>query len=39
MVPGLPGGGDSSCPSIPVTFRNTEANPQGLVAGQSYTAF
>jgi hypothetical protein len=38
-LPGLPGGDDSSCPTIPVTFRNTEPNPQGLIAGRSYTAF
>jgi murein DD-endopeptidase MepM/ murein hydrolase activator NlpD len=38
-LPGLPGGDETSCPTIPVTFRNTEANPRGLVAGRSYTAF
>ena len=38
MLPGLPGGDESSCPSIPLTFRNTDANPQGLVAGRSYRA-
>ena len=26
------------CPTLPVTFRNTDANPQGLQAGRSYTA-
>jgi murein DD-endopeptidase MepM/ murein hydrolase activator NlpD len=31
-------GGSAACPSIPVTFRNTEANPQGLQVGQNYTA-
>lgn len=35
-LPGLPGTG--SCDSIPVNFRNTEANPDGLRAGRSYVA-
>jgi len=35
-LPGLPGTGD--CPSMPVNFRNTDANPEGLVAGRSYEA-
>jgi len=38
-LPGLPGGDESSCPTIPVTFRNAAPNPEGLVAGRSYTAF
>jgi murein DD-endopeptidase MepM/ murein hydrolase activator NlpD len=38
-LPGLPNGDDYSCPTIPVTFRNTSPNPEGLVAGRSYTAF
>lgn len=37
-LPGLPNGDDYSCPTIPATFRNTSPNPQGLVAGRSYTA-
>jgi murein DD-endopeptidase MepM/ murein hydrolase activator NlpD len=37
-LPGLPNGDDYSCPTIPATFRNTGPNPQGLVAGRSYTA-
>lgn len=35
-LPGLPGTG--SCPSIPANFRNTTANPNGLVAGLFYQA-
>ena len=35
-LPGLPGTG--SCSSIPVNFRNTDPNPEGLVANRSYTA-
>lgn len=35
-LPGLPGAG--SCVSIPVNFRNTDANPQGPVAGFTYEA-
>lgn len=27
------------CGTLPATFRNTVANPSGLVAGQTYTAF
>ena len=37
-LPELPGGDSSSCPSIPLTFRNTSPNPQGLVQGIAYTA-
>ncbi len=33
-LPGLPAEG--SCPSIPVTFRNTSPNPDGLQVRQSY---
>ena len=35
-LPGLPGTG--SCSSIPANFRNTAANPNGLVAGLFYQA-
>lgn len=35
-LPGLPGTGD--CPSEPVNFRNTAANPTGLHTGNSYEA-
>lgn len=35
-LPGLPGTGN--CSSIPVNFRNTDPNPEGLVANRSYTA-
>jgi murein DD-endopeptidase MepM/ murein hydrolase activator NlpD len=38
-LPGLPNGDDYSCPTMPVTFRNTSPNPDGLVAGRSYAAF
>jgi murein DD-endopeptidase MepM/ murein hydrolase activator NlpD len=31
-------GGSTACPTKPSTFRNTSANPGGLVSGQSYTA-
>ena len=31
-------GGSAACPTIPVTFRNTDSNPAGLVEGRSYTA-
>ena len=29
-------GGTAACPTLPVTFRNTDANPQGLEVGRSY---
>ncbi len=35
-LPGLPG--SDSCPSIPVTFRNTQPNPFGLNPQVSYSA-
>lgn len=35
---GLAGGDHFSCPTLPVTFRNTEPNPQGLEVGRSYVA-
>lgn len=35
-LPGLPNAGE--CPSKPVNFRNTDPNPNGLQAHQSYTA-
>jgi|GEM_PF-1117329 len=35
-LPGLPG--SVNCPSIPVTFRNTDANPHGLGVRRIYTA-
>lgn len=35
-LPGLPG--SDSCPSIPVNFRNTDPNPEGLHADRSYEA-
>jgi len=35
-LPGLPGTGN--CASIPANFRNTEANPEGLIAGRFYRA-
>lgn len=37
-LPDLPGGDETSCPTTPVTFRNTSPNPEGLVAGRTYTA-
>jgi murein DD-endopeptidase MepM/ murein hydrolase activator NlpD len=37
-LPGLPGGDDFSCPSIPVTFKNTNPNPEGLLQGSIYPA-
>jgi murein DD-endopeptidase MepM/ murein hydrolase activator NlpD len=37
-LPGLPGGNDTSCPTQPVTFRNTAPNPQGLEVGLVYEA-
>ena len=30
--------GTASCPTTPITFNNTDPNPQGLQAGRSYTA-
>lgn len=30
--------GSSACPSVPVTFRNTSANVNGLQQGQRYAA-
>jgi hypothetical protein len=30
--------GTAQCPTIPVTFRNTDPNPNGLQAGVAYTA-
>lgn len=30
--------GSDACDSLPVTFRNTDPNPDGLVRGRSYTA-
>lgn len=35
-LPGLPGAG--SCPSIPVNFRNTDPNPDGLQGNVHYEA-
>lgn len=35
-LPGLPNAGN--CPSLPMNFRNTDPNPNGLMAGRSYTA-
>ena len=35
-LPGLPNAGD--CPSLPVNFRNTDANPTGLIAHRAYVA-
>jgi murein DD-endopeptidase MepM/ murein hydrolase activator NlpD len=31
-------GGSTACPTLPVNFRNTQSNPQGLIAGVSYAA-
>jgi murein DD-endopeptidase MepM/ murein hydrolase activator NlpD len=31
-------GGSKDCPTVPVTFRNTEPNPKGLQAGRTYLA-
>jgi murein DD-endopeptidase MepM/ murein hydrolase activator NlpD len=36
QLPGLPGAGD--CPTLPLTFANTDPNPSGLEAGRSYRA-
>jgi murein DD-endopeptidase MepM/ murein hydrolase activator NlpD len=30
--------GTANCPTLPVNFRNTDANPQGLAQGRSYIA-
>jgi murein DD-endopeptidase MepM/ murein hydrolase activator NlpD len=30
--------GTNNCPTLPMNFRNTEANPRGLDRGRSYTA-
>ena len=30
--------GTANCPTLPMNFRNTESNPQGLVRGRSYLA-
>ena len=35
-LPGLPGTDD--CPTMPVNFRNTDANPNGLIASRRYEA-
>jgi len=35
-LPGLPD--ETDCPTMPVTFRNTDANPMGLGTGLCYTA-
>ena len=31
-------GGSAACPTVPSTFRNTDANPQGLQVGRTYRA-
>ncbi len=31
-------GGSANCPTLPSTFRNTDANPDGLQAGRTYQA-
>jgi murein DD-endopeptidase MepM/ murein hydrolase activator NlpD len=31
-------GGSDACPTLPVTFRNTDVNPNGLQVGQTYPA-
>jgi murein DD-endopeptidase MepM/ murein hydrolase activator NlpD len=31
-------GGSAGCPTLPSTFRNTDANPAGLVVGHTYVA-
>ncbi len=31
--------GTANCPTLPMNFRNTEANPRGLQPGRSYVAF
>lgn len=35
-LPGLPGSGH--CPALPVNFRNTSSNPDGLIANRIYEA-
>lgn len=35
-LPGLPG--TDNCPSMPVNFRNTDANPEGLIRNRNYEA-
>jgi hypothetical protein len=30
--------GTAACPTLPVSFGNTEPNPEGLSAGRSYLA-
>jgi murein DD-endopeptidase MepM/ murein hydrolase activator NlpD len=35
-LPGLPNAGD--CPSLPVNFRNTDPNPEGLLRRRTYVA-
>jgi murein DD-endopeptidase MepM/ murein hydrolase activator NlpD len=30
--------GTAACPTLPVTFRNTDSNPNGLQAGRFYPA-
>jgi hypothetical protein len=30
--------GTANCPTLPMNFRNTDANPQVLLQGRSYTA-
>lgn len=30
--------GTANCPTLPVNFRNTDPNPQGLDRGRTYTA-
>ena len=37
-LPGLPGGDSTSCPTLPLNFRNTSPNPQGLSTGVTYLA-
>lgn len=36
QLPGL--GGTDECPTLPITIRNTEPNPNGLVMGRTYLA-
>ena len=31
-------GGSAGCPTVPATFRNTDANPSGLQVGRTYQA-
>ena len=35
-LPGLPG--TENCPSMPMNFRNTDANPEGLISNTNYQA-